>query len=124
MDSAGKYYYSVPSEGSKASVRPSEIMGEEKVGEIPTHTDGPQMSRFSDTDLILANEEKLTNYLVLSDGILVKYDPLKPYDIEKNPSEIFSSELFPRVKNYKSYPDNKVLSNIFSKLWYYFNGGK
>ncbi len=120
----GKYYYTIPSKGFKASVKPSTIMGEKRVAMIHTHTDGFQMDRFSDTDLIIASKEGIISYLVLSDGILVKFDPSKPYDIEKNPSEIYPYDIFPNLRNYTDFPNNKVLGNIVTKGLYFFNKGK
>lgn len=82
------------------------------------------MDRYSDTDLIVATEEMVVSYLVLSDGGLLKYDPSKPNDVEKNPIEIFKNEKFPNLKDYNQYPENELITNPFSRLLYYFFGGK
>ena len=119
-----KYFYTVPNKGFKASVHPSALMGEKKVGMIHTHTNGFQMDRYSDTDFIVAKEENVVSYLVLSDGGLLKYDPSKPYSIEKNPIEIFKNEKFPNLKDYNQYPENELITNPFARLLYYFFGGK
>ena len=119
-----KFYYTIPYKGAKTSVKPTEIRGEKRVGVIHTHTNGFQMDRYSDTDIILANNEGCLSYLVISDGVLLKYDPSKPYDIEKNPIEIYQYESFPNLKNFNDYPNSDLIKNPLSRILYYFNGGK
>ncbi len=116
------YYYTIPNKGSKTSVHPSSLIGIKRVGIIHTHTNGFQMDRYSDTDLILANKEKIVSYLILSDGGVLIYNPSKPYNSKTNPIEILRKENFPNLNNYNQYPENKLITNPFSLLWYYLFG--
>ena len=119
-----QYYYTIPYKGSRTSVHPTELAGEKRFGVIHTHTFGFQMDRFSDTDIIIANKENIISYIVLSDGGLLKYDPSKPYNPDKNPTEILKKERFPNKNNYDQYPENELITNPFSKFWYYLFGDK
>ena len=87
-----------------------------------THTEGFQMDNMSFTDMNNAYSENIYSYMVNSLGGIMKYNPIKEYDISSNPSELTQITDIPNINNFMDYPDNRTLNNVFSKLYYYFTG--
>ena len=122
LNENNEFFYTVPSKGGIDSVIPSKITGIKRVAIIHTHTEGFQMDNMSFTDMNNAYSENIYSYMVNSSGGIMKYNPIKEYDISSNPSELTQITDIPNINNFMDYPDNRTLNNVFSKLYYYFTG--